>query len=473
MKKNFCYILFSMLTVFLTGCSKSADEDTYLTTDVTTLTFENEGGSQNLSINCNTNWIITASEEWVGVATKQGNGNRQVVISVPNLYNPIQVEGTLSIRTDDGAKTVNVKVKVKGMIDYPGEDDRVLTLTNAANIMNFDGSEHDADSLCFMANVAWEVKGPEWIEAWDGARWRPLSPDRAVVYGKDSQNLPIRTVASYDGEDLIEDEITICERTTGNLMRKMMIFRTGRNLVLTNKVVSLSDGVGFNFKCGNNVSSIYYHVSQRTLNLSNISADEIRNNWKNATLGSGVGVTGLKASTSYNLYLVSEESLNTPNYRAYVFSFHTPSDQNQPEATVSRIWKEGNFWYADATMSDNTLTYIVLGGRDGDDWVKFNNPLLALQMSVWSLRNPEIFTSYLSSGYVPILQDAAGISEVHCATWAMSGDGKVSGTLHHYVRRLDSSAPAMAPVKDQQPLRECATREDFEKFASNIRIIRR
>ena len=474
MKIIIYFSLYTMLFVLLTGCNSSKeDEKTYLVTDVTTLTFENGGGSLYLSIESNSSWTITPTEEWIGITNKQGSGNQQIMVSVADLLNPIMLEGVLSIRTNDGAKTVNVKVQVKGGIpNYPAENDRVLTLTNASNNMNFDGSAHDADSLCFMSNIAWEVKGPEWLEAWDGTRWRPLSQDHSVVYGTGSQNLSIRTVSSYDGEALLEDEITICERLTGNYMRKMKIFRTGKFSVLTNKFVVLVDGLAFNFKCGSSVSTIYYHVTDKTLNLATVTANEMRNNWKKAVVGGAAGVDNLKANTMYYIYLISEASLNTSNPQSFVLSCYTAKNQDQPEATVKQIVKTDNYWFADVTMSDNAFAYIVLGAKDGDYWVKFNNPLIAFYMSTLSLLDPDLFNLWSTSGFVPILQDVANISEVHCATWAMGNDGRPSGVLHHYVRRLKSSAPAIYASQGQSTLFEFATKEDFERFSSEIKIIR-
>lgn len=467
--------LCALLSCLLTACSESSnnEEATYLVTDMTTLTFENGGGSLRFMVESNANWTITTADDWMSVTPQRGNGNQQVTVTVADLLNPLQVEGTLTIRTDDGSKMVNVSVKVKGVIqDYPAENNRVLRVTNGD--VHFSDLAHDQDSLAIISNIAWELRGPEWVEAWDGSRWRPLSMESGNVYGMGSQKVPVRSAANHDADVLREGQLTVSERMTGNYAFYTDVRQAGRYSVMTNVMVRLDEGFGMNWKCGKEVTTVYYNVFEKKPNSSSLVADEIRS-WKKADPGSGVGFSGLKANTLYYVEMFSEESLRFENPAGFMYAVYTASSDNQPVATVNQILLYENYWVADVTMSENAWAYVVLEGRDGDSWINFNNPLLALWMTSLARYNENYFRyrTFNSSGYIAMMESDNTESEIHCATWAMGSDGSKSGVLKHYSRRLNSSAPARVAGNEELPLKEVMTKEDVERLNSSVRLVRR
>ena len=230
----------ALMAFVLAGCTDKKEDETYLTTDVTKLIFENGGGSLTFSIESNTNWTITTTTEWISVSPTSGSGNKTVTVSAADQLNVIMVEGTLAIRTDDGTKMFNLTVQIKGGIpNYPTEKDKVLTLGNFANFINFSGAAHESDSLLVISNIAWEVKGPEWIEAWDGERWRPLSLKTGGIFGMGEQNIPIRTAEDFNGDEVREGPIVIAERLTGNYPVRVDARQAGKYIVLTNRIVTI------------------------------------------------------------------------------------------------------------------------------------------------------------------------------------------------------------------------------------------
>lgn len=469
------YAFITLIACLAQGCSSSDEEqESYLIVNETELEFEFGGGSKSFSIESNAAWTIVPSDDWISVTPSRGNGNQQVMVSVADQLNPVQVKGTLTIRTDDGVKVVNLSIQLNGVFaNYPNENEKVLRTTNISNFLFFAGKAHEEDSLVVASNIIWEIKGPEWIEAWDGERWRPLSKEVGAVYGMGAKTVPIRTAARYDGEDLQSGEISLSERITGNCTYKILAYQTGKYGVLPNKVVALSDGIGMNWKFGDGVKKVYFYVTDKTINYSLLTSSDVKSEWRTAIPGSGVAWSGLKENTTYTIAMTSEESLNTGVPKFFLYSAKTPSATNQPLALADNIFLIDNMWYANITMNEYVNSYVVLADKEDGYWVTFSNPLIALYIETLILNNPNYFTQWYTSGYVPLIANDSSLSEVHCATWAIGNDGFFSGVLKHYKKTLKGNRLLKVPEKANEELRDVATEEELNALKASIRIVRR
>jgi len=80
MNKKLCkpVIVLFALSLIISGCKK--DEPHFFELDKTTLSFEIEGGSQNIAISSNETWTISNNADWITVSPQSGNGNATVTI---------------------------------------------------------------------------------------------------------------------------------------------------------------------------------------------------------------------------------------------------------------------------------------------------------------------------------------------------------------------------------------------------------
>lgn len=96
-----------------------------LSTDLTTLSFEAEGGTSSFAITSNTSWSIT-KPEWCSLSESSGTGNATISVTANENPNTEQRSGQIVI-SGDGANSVTItitqKEKVANVSNPPGEDD--------------------------------------------------------------------------------------------------------------------------------------------------------------------------------------------------------------------------------------------------------------------------------------------------------------------------------------------------------------
>ena len=443
MKRTGLVILALLSICFLLGCDKDKDEKTYLILSQTELTFENGGGSMSFMIESNTDWVVSSSEDWINVVPTHGNGNQEVMVNVANQWNPIVQEGTLSVRTGDGSQFANIKIKLQGAIPgYPNSEDKVLALSNNSNIMALGGQKYFKDSLIITSNIAWDIKGPDWIEAWDGERWRPLSQEKAVVYGMGNTTVRIRTASSNDEIHNREATLVIAERMTGQLSNMIEIHQLGKYIVSPGRVIRLSTGLGMDWICGTNVSSFYYNVSEKMESAVTIDPNDVINNWNESNPTYNNGEAGLKENTMYYITTISKESLNTDYYQYYTFVVKTKSSQNQPFANIEDVFWYDDIMYLNMNMNNYAFAYFVFGDCGGV-WKKYNTPLLAKILYDNMLTgNTNNFVPFTTSGYVPLSAPEGEFSDVHIVSWAIGNDGLLSGLLERKTYTFGGSSKA-------------------------------
>ena len=83
----------------------------YMSVNTTSMEFEKDGGSQNLTISSNTNWTISCPA-WCTLSTKSGNGNATITVTVNKNGETEQREGQIVI-TGEGVNDINIYITQK------------------------------------------------------------------------------------------------------------------------------------------------------------------------------------------------------------------------------------------------------------------------------------------------------------------------------------------------------------------------
>ncbi|MDR0714039.1 MAG: BACON domain-containing protein [Bacteroidales bacterium] len=91
-----------------TSCDAEDKPESRIATDVTSLTFEQEGGSLQLAVRSNTDWTIDKSGcAWVTVNTLAGSGNQTITVTAPKNTETYRT-GQIVLRAGDKSKEVNI-----------------------------------------------------------------------------------------------------------------------------------------------------------------------------------------------------------------------------------------------------------------------------------------------------------------------------------------------------------------------------
>lgn len=88
---------------------------TYLTTDLTSLSFNPQSESKSVCISSNAEWIVSSSESWINLSDKNGDGDGVITVSVEDNSSNTQRSGIVSINSIDGSISKNINVVQSGV----------------------------------------------------------------------------------------------------------------------------------------------------------------------------------------------------------------------------------------------------------------------------------------------------------------------------------------------------------------------
>ena len=252
--KHIYYILACVMLLLFVSCED--DSDSQLVVSTTQVYFSPNGGSQLIQIESNTQWEIKSDASWLSVYPSVGSLSQSVTITAALKDNELEEEQKVIISTKDGRKVINVFVKIEGSEVKSGR-----SLSVKSDQKEFNGKAKSLDSLEVTSNITWEVLGPQWIETWDGERWRPLSQERGVVQYTGTCTIPLRTVADNKDEASQSDVIIVREFLTGEFASTVSARQLGRMEVTAHFLRNLEDGLAFEWHCGCDVVNIWYKVT--------------------------------------------------------------------------------------------------------------------------------------------------------------------------------------------------------------------
>lgn len=140
-------------TVMVTINQDAAPDPHFLEVTPTNLNFGHEGGSQQVSIACDEDWIVRVSGEWISVSTEEGTGNGSLtVVAAQNTFNePREAEITVI--------SGNLLSRVVVMQE-PGEEPLWANVTPDTIFVAQTGGVKSFD---ITSNIDWVLSAPSWI----------------------------------------------------------------------------------------------------------------------------------------------------------------------------------------------------------------------------------------------------------------------------------------------------------------------
>lgn len=435
MKRLSNYIILLLICLITVACSESSSsESTVLNVEPSSLTFSSEGGTASLSISSNTDWSITASNTDIQVLPASGSGNKTVQVTVPKRQTIRQIESKLIIKSNDGAVIRNVSIIQEGYLVSGGE----LRVSNHGKSMALSGKAQALDSLVIYSNAPWELRGPEWIEVYNGKRWLALSPSQAVISGNSTSTdanpggntiLYIRTAQVNNNESSREAVLTLSQPYSGDMKWEIQLMQLGKHRVAPNLFVSLADGAAMNWTCGNDVNNFFWTISTESLTESDISLSKI-SQWSSVEDLSYISYWwGLNENTHYYIYTAVQDAQALWYLDSY--SFTTGSSKNQAIAAIENVSNDSKGWSWQVRPNELCKLYTIIAWTNPE---LFDAPDVFL---AWIIRSNGFMVYRLEEGE-DYHNYTWGINDpIQIVTWGIGSNvTNMSGIISRY-RSID------------------------------------
>ena len=438
--------------VILLSCEEKEAETT-LSVSPLELSFTSDGGKKSFEITSNTSWTVTSESENVRPLTTSGSSNQTVEVTVTPSTSVEQKEYRIVVKTADGSKVQNVRIAQEGVFIA---EKTTLQVTNYADVVIFGGTENDLDSLRILSNVPWQIKGPEWIEAWNGSRWVALSQSRATVQGdattgQDAEGTKLLLLRSASSNTSAEDRydfITITPTYEGNAQVELIAYQLGQYSVQPNITIALSDGLACDWECGVGVKKFAVYLSE-----SRLSDSEIVNtvkDWSVAEPDYIISWSNLKENTVYYLYMVGIDSsggYHTLNETA----FQTGTSKAQALASIENPAYANSRWTWQTKMNEYCKGYYMWVSTN-TGFFKSSKVELAWYMAYWTHDEEK-----LNNDFPMYYQDNSfGLTtEYHIliVTWAAGHDlNHPSYLIDRYCSYDSTTASSRKSSEDMKPI---------------------
>lgn len=436
------YIALILLTALAVACEDESGAQ--LVTSTTQLTFSPVGGSQTIRVESNSSWHIITDETWLSAYPTSGSTAQDVTVTVAITDNKYERESKIVVMTDDGAKVVNVSVKVEGSVIQTGKhlDIRVDDKT-------FSGKSKAVDSLEIRSNINWEILGPEWLEAWDGERWRVLSKERGIVRGSGIKTVLVRTAANNKNEKSLEDVIVVREYLTGEYSHSVNIRQVGRMEVSATTLYLLEDGLTFDWHAGCDVAKIYFKVTNKE---ENPTVDVMKNTYEVTDESYVNSATGFKPGSMFYIVAGAEDANGNVSGRINTIYGKLP-EETTPLALIRASMYDGDGQWRFFVQSNSLTTAIFhfyATDRANSAFV-YNDPILFLIAAENSNHKYwfQAGTGYSSGGWVYWKSPSGYTGEIHAIAVAAS---EIGGGWREKVFRYDRYYDADGKRLPDKPL---------------------
>ena len=445
MKYLHYYILALAILSVLTACED--DSDSQLITSVTQLYFTSDGGSQTIEIESNTDWHIISDSTWISVYPSAGSGNKRITVTSALTNNKLEETAKIIISTNDGRKIVNLTVHVEGNKIKSG-----TYLDFDSEVKVFSGKAGYIDSLNVTSNTEWEVLGPEWLEAWDGNRWRALSQTRGLVRGKGIKSIPIRTAMDNKDERSLDGVVTVREHLTGEFSQTMSVEQLGR-MEVDALVRRFEDCIVIEWRSGCDVAKIYYKVTDDVNERG--SSENARRTYEVTDESYINSATDLKPGTQYRVIMIGEDLQGVMDDTYHVRAWSMPESSNVMADISKGEYVGGGKWRFYVGASSESSHYYIYATDNPNSAFRYNDPILLYIASIhWKMGHWFAHSLYYRGTQWCELKYLSGrTDEIHAMTLAYGNNGEERPKVFRYDRYYDAEGKLLPekPLLDRIP----------------------
>lgn len=463
MMRHVKYFSLLALMALLVACSESSSsEQTYLDVDKITIIIPAEGGTETLRISSNSSWSIRKDNPDLSVSPMSGSGDADVKVSLPETWDTKENSCHLTINTSDGAVIKNVVVTQKSRY----LEGVVMKVTNHVNEVTFGGEAHHADSLVILSNIPWQIKGPDWIEVYNGTRWVALSPTKAVfnsgndVKLDEAHTVQFRTHGRNESDDNLVGTISITPIYEGNESFEIEAVQLGRYGVVPDRVFNLCHSIACAYwKVGVAVERFAAQMANEAFTEDELTDDFI-NEWGIWSLDDICSVGGLEAGKDYYIYTagIDKDGKYHLNHRI----IKTQSEANQAYVAIKNVEFDGNRLEWDTEMNEYSAGYFQL---------TITNLLDATDATLAFLMysNNQDLPRCQESGHFVVRTDN---KDAQIITWGIAkGSNVLSGLLGRYKTNYYNRVPARKGAQSA-PILKKVSKDELMNAIIDVQLVK-
>lgn len=420
--KRFDFTILGLCLLWLLGnTSCESDSNTTLNVDKSEITISADGGYDVIHISSNTSWSITNDNENISISPTSGSGDADIKISLPETWAIKEHQTRLVISTSDGAviKNVTVVQKTKFL------DGVVLQIISHGQKVIFGGEANAPDSIVIYSNVPWQMKGPEWIEAYDGIRWVKLSDSRATVTSRNNNlgtedYVYLRTASQNESDGNRAGTLTITPLYEGDITVEEKVIQLGRYGIIPNKILPMCNSIACDWKKGISVEKFYIAGYSKEYDDNDFTDEEIRQ-W-DLYSPEYLGTFG-NLEAGQEIYFYAAGIDNSGKFHVNHVPMKTASEEGQPIAEITNVGFDGNLLVWDTQMNDYCASYFQ---------ITLTNLLDDYDATIaWLLYYNGGLNRYMENGHFELHTNN---QDAQIITWGiLKGSNTLAGTLGRHI----------------------------------------
>ena len=414
MKKVYYFLVVLMMLAWQACEEKS--EDISLNLSTSTLHFSKNGGSETLQIISSGGWNISSLPEWITVSAVSGTGNSNVIVTCKLNETGTLRQSSFIIRTSDNGQVRTVEIKQTATNDI---NENQLYVQNTQQRV-FGGE----DSIVIESNVPWTVETPSWLR---GA----INGVRIDVEGKQridgSATLLLLADQNSDKED--RSGVVYIRSTVDNTIIEVPVIQLGAYHVRPVEMVVLANSISFTWKYGCSVTHIFYQLFEGYATEEQKTFDKALkyDGYLEASTTILSTLWNKKSNTTYELCALGVD-VNTDEGEISSCFITTPSDINQPIASIGSVRLDEKGWHYRVTKSPNTYGYYVFYNKNAS-WKNRADSYIAWMLKRELQKKPNSFQLRVNDG-AWIYQTTDNLQII---TWAIDGNLNFSSVIDRYV----------------------------------------
>ena len=437
-----------------------AGADGTISVSVDNVEFGPKGGTQTISVMSNSAWNMSGNQAWLTVsptssdAPASGSESKDVTLKVgENTTNDAQ-SCTLSFTTKDGKGSATVTVRQKEPTPFVlvnGLTDTSLRFSSKSGI-NY------KQTVKVSSNVSWSISNtPDWLS---------VSPTSGN--GEVSLEIYPKTDNDMESKDRSVQLKLLANETAATINVTQETGLDPDAYVKPTSIVTLYNGIAFDYIFGKNVSYYYRGYMDKTIVASWTEAEiiselELRFNRLILNDNELAVFDGLEPGKTYMVYTLG---YNKDGKRGELTKTEIQTktlQNNEPLAWIGEPSYDSSYWYWTIEKSASCNSYYMF---TTEDYVFAKSPDVyqAWTMDYWIRKNS--LSEFVNGGNW--LQEKKG-NVLTITTWGLDKKGNFSNTIERYQGQISSSS-----IKKIGKKKTAATVRNYPKLKNGkISLFRR
>lgn len=421
-------VMATATSVGLSSCGGDDEEapSGFLNVSQSSVEFTSDGGSQTIMVSSNVAWSVSGNSSWLTVSPSAGTETKSVTLTATENNGKDSRSCTLVFTTADGKGIATVTVnqqKTSPAILVNGLESTTLQFSASSGVSY-------KQTVRVSSNVSWQISNvPEWLS---------VSP----TSGNGDLTVDIYPKTDNDADD---KERTAQLVLYSNEAQAVINISQDSDLdkdayVTPTNVLTLSDGIAFDYEFGKSVSYYYRGYMEKALVGSMTDAEiievlESKFSRYNVDQAGVTSFSGLDEDTDYIIYTLGYNKNGKRGKLGKTEAATKKLQNNEPIAWITTPTADASYWYWNVDKSATCYSYYMITTDDYD--FGFANDVYQAWIINYYISNGYI-SEYVNGGdwYAP--REGEFIAVI---TWGLDKKENFAGKINHSYGWYFNSAP--------------------------------